>query len=480
MKKYIFTFALLIFCNFTYSQSWEKIIPGKLDESVLRAWEMPDGGFVYQLIRGVNKGSTSLKRQTVLVRTDENFNVIWMKAAATTNKTFIADKLSNGEFMISSRYYSGRETGDDIEITKISSDGTELWKKVYALEGNQVIYNTIATNDGGLIVYITHQRRTYQVIKIKTDGTVEWRKTIAATEGERVFGIPNLSINSENALFLSWTAGNNDELRMGHVTKLNAEGNEIWDVELSEGYSDAQGLMSTPEGGCWAAVNNNLIVKLNELGEIIWEKKYPIRWPFEYFHFNQQDANRIGALIPSLHPRFKRFFFELDENGEIIKEYKKTTPGFKRIRNFIPLSNGEYLFYGGIERETTIEADAYFCKFNPKWNAQEEQEQQIINQAAAEKTVAKTSFELPEVLQPDIFVNAYPNPFTERLTFSFEGIDYQKVDISIFNIKGQLVFQQVYEQEKVELQFQDLVPGMYVYRVHIEGQEMVSGQVIKQ
>lgn len=84
----------------------------------------------------------------------------------------------------------------------------------------------------------------------------------------------------------------------------------------------------------------------------------------------------------------------------------------------------------------------------------------------------------------DIFnTTAYPNPFTDNISFEFSISQSQKVEVEIFNVKGQIIEKIAYSakkgRNKLEYSFDDNQPkGFYFYRIKTN-QSVLSGKILK-
>ncbi len=62
----------------------------------------------------------------------------------------------------------------------------------------------------------------------------------------------------------------------------------------------------------------------------------------------------------------------------------------------------------------------------------------------------------------------YPNPANDRITIENTSFSNQPQTISIFNMQGQLILQQVVQQHQTEVNISGFAPGMYVVRMSTE------------
>ena len=76
-------------------------------------------------------------------------------------------------------------------------------------------------------------------------------------------------------------------------------------------------------------------------------------------------------------------------------------------------------------------------------------------------------------------VNVFPNPFTRRVTFSYET-NYYPVGIEIFNSSGTLVhIEEINSGNGIHMDLEYLPPGLYIYRITSPGITPASGKLVK-
>jgi uncharacterized repeat protein (TIGR01451 family) len=79
----------------------------------------------------------------------------------------------------------------------------------------------------------------------------------------------------------------------------------------------------------------------------------------------------------------------------------------------------------------------------------------------------------------NVHVNVFPNPFTKQTTFKVEGEVYQELNLSVYNVTGQLVTQQsVKNKDRLELSRGDLLPGVYLYQLLGDDNLVSTGKII--
>ncbi|MFL5762618.1 MAG: T9SS type A sorting domain-containing protein [Bacteroidia bacterium] len=93
----------------------------------------------------------------------------------------------------------------------------------------------------------------------------------------------------------------------------------------------------------------------------------------------------------------------------------------------------------------------------------------VINVAASTAGIAD-----PAV---DLLTQAYPNPFSSKLTLKYNGIE----KVELFNVVGEKVaaFELSATENKAELDLSDLSAGIYFYRTYRDGAIVETKKVVK-
>lgn len=83
-----------------------------------------------------------------------------------------------------------------------------------------------------------------------------------------------------------------------------------------------------------------------------------------------------------------------------------------------------------------------------------------------------------EVFVPGVDVKVYPNPFTESVTIEVKGRLYDRLQMSIYDLSGQLVSQEVFNNNTILIHRNQLSAGMYVYKLESGGQLINTGKLM--
>ncbi|MEQ6120553.1 T9SS type A sorting domain-containing protein [Reichenbachiella sp. MALMAid0571] len=115
--------------------------------------------------------------------------------------------------------------------------------------------------------------------------------------------------------------------------------------------------------------------------------------------------------------------------------------------------------------------------------------QQSVGQASITGTFSTTQYTIRQgFIQPDVLSkildkdislelesNFYPNPFVESATLAFNETITGKVEVSVFDTFGRLVFYKDYEAEKnLKIRFQNLPEANYILKVIANEKQFVK------
>ncbi len=85
----------------------------------------------------------------------------------------------------------------------------------------------------------------------------------------------------------------------------------------------------------------------------------------------------------------------------------------------------------------------------------------------------------PEVEEAGILVNVFPNPFDEYTRFEIKGEALKELNLSVYDMMGREVLQQQStHQQHLIMKRNNLTPGVYVFRLMDEKQQLATGKLI--
>ena len=310
--------------NGTGNLEWEKTIGGSGSDRAQSIFQTEDGGY---LVTGDSNSNISGDKTENskgggdywILKLDTTGNIVWQQTYGGSKSDYgtIAHQTSDGGYIIagsSNSEVSGNKTdpsyGDyDIWIIKLDVDGLIVWQKTIGGSGLDVLKSFKPTNDGGYIISVISNSPAsgdkseeiigiddYWIIKVDASGTVEWDKTLGGT----AIDIAIDAIPTSDGGYLvggysnSPASGSKSENSRGEhdywLVKLNSIGNIIWDKtiggdeqdeltdlkELSDGSYLVSGASKSGVSGDKIDLSyggfDNWFVNLNSSGNIIGQK----------------------------------------------------------------------------------------------------------------------------------------------------------------------------------------------------------------
>ena len=84
-----------------------------------------------------------------------------------------------------------------------------------------------------------------------------------------------------------------------------------------------------------------------------------------------------------------------------------------------------------------------------------------------------------DVLQENVSVNVYPNPFENSATLEVKGGDFENLELEIIDLTGRVLRrQQSSSTHQLQIERGDLLPGLYFYRLSADGKLLNTGKML--
>ena len=228
-------------------------------------------------------------------RADDNAKSI----KQTADRGFIVAGWGNGTGYSMKRSLGG----NDFWVMKINIHGIIKWESTYGGSGSDEATSVILTSDDGYAVTGYTSSNNFDVkgnhggsdcwlLKLNNDGTKQWQKCFGGTSLDFAYSI--YQTKDHGYIIGGTTASNDGDVKGNHgqsdgwVIKTDSTGTIVWQRCLGGKENDAiNSIEQTRDGGYILAgstnskdgdVNGNhgssdvWIVKLNEKGEIVWQK----------------------------------------------------------------------------------------------------------------------------------------------------------------------------------------------------------------
>jgi len=85
----------------------------------------------------------------------------------------------------------------------------------------------------------------------------------------------------------------------------------------------------------------------------------------------------------------------------------------------------------------------------------------------------------PELEEAGVSVNVFPNPFDEYTRFEVQGEAVKELHLSVYDMMGREVLQQkAIHQQNITMKRNNLTPGVYVFRLRDEKQQLATGKLV--
>lgn len=229
----------------------------------------------------------NLSDQLSVLKVTKTGSQIWrtdFNAGSISSASGITEQ--NGEIFVCGktlRNYASHRS--DILLAKLSASGDTLWTKTYGSVEADYSTNIIATSDGNLLIsgktegFGAGTFGDLYLIKVDSDGNVLWEASYPDQDQESPFHL----LETQNGEYLvTGTNQDNSQSTELYLLKVNASGQQLWakkigpptwkwglsTIETSTGDLVTCGYHSTN------FQNQILLVKTDNLGNVLWEKEY--------------------------------------------------------------------------------------------------------------------------------------------------------------------------------------------------------------
>jgi len=323
-------FTEISFCQNPYIKQWDKRYGGLEPDLVTSLLLTSDGGFIAGGFsfsdssgdKTQNNWGGTTYADFWLVKTNSMGQKEWDKHFGGIGTDTPAEiiKTTDGGYMLLGSSDSGVNgdktqpawgTSTDYWIVKVDSAGNKLWDKRYGGTDNDYASGIVQLADGGYVIagtsysgiggnktQATWGSCDYWVVRIDAAGNFIWDKRFGGTDSENLEAL--LSTTDGNLLLggtsRSGISGDRTENSRGFddywIVKIDTLGNKIWDKRYGGNQSDElMNLLQTPDGGYLLSGNSSSsispdksqnpygnydfwVLKINSTGIKQWDKIY--------------------------------------------------------------------------------------------------------------------------------------------------------------------------------------------------------------
>ncbi len=466
----------LFFCKYISTQLiaqtapdtlWTRVYDSHLDDSVLSIKQTFDSGFIAYGYTG--NGS-------MLLKVDNNGLEEWR-----TNHCYHGqDVIQNldGDFILTGQT---RPEGIDYDyyLMKIDQQGNEVWMYTYGGTNDEYSNCVQQTSDGGYAFFgrtnsFGVDNYCFWLVKTDENGIEEWNQTYSNSH----FGF-SMAQTADNGYIL---AGSLEDLNSPNynkdflIIKTNELGNEIWRTSMGgDSWDCAFSVIQATDGGyvtvggseSYGNGNGDIwLIKTDENGNIEWDHTFGIDNIFECGReVHQIDSN--GFIIAGVRVDFSNgddgYLIKTDGLGNLIWEKMLGGEADDWIYSIQQTYDGGYLAAGYTESFGAIDRDFWLVRLG------------------SETGIYDTNISINQN-----YLSNHPNPFnpsgagrSPTTTISFSIQKDSKIELTIFNIKGQKIKTLVHNEftkgyhsiiwNGDDESGKPVSSGVYLYKLNVNG-----------
>jgi hypothetical protein len=510
--------------DYTFGGNGQEICSGIIPAS--------DGGFIVggSTISGVSGEVTIAQRATGaaasmdywIFKMDAQGNKLWEKRYGGSGDDRLIKVLPSpdGGYLLCG--WTTSPTGFDVTaptrgyqnywVVKTDAQGNKLWDRRYGSAASEMLYNAIATPDGGYLLtgntggpisgpsgdrsMATRGPMDVWTIKIDALGNKQWDNLLSGAVGIYVYGAANIPGGGYALLALPFGAvsgdvtgpsNGNDDL---WLVKLDAAGNKVWDrLYGGSGFDQPHALLPTADGGLLLAGSSGSsisgdvsqgggglwLVKVNASGIKQWDQVYAgtgldriadiKALPDGGYALGGRVSNMTNPQNPSTGD-----FGIINVSATGVQRWVQHPGGTgnELLNSMTVLSNRDLLAVGTSDSDISRDKTANSRGVADIWVLQ-------MSSSTALSVGNKTA---------GVGISLYPNPANApRVSLKIDGLRKQAaVRVELLNVLGQSVYtaEAVVQQgiSQRELDLGALPAGLYTLRVHAtEG--IITKQLLK-
>jgi len=194
----------------------------------------------------------------------------------------------DGGFLIAGYTYSNdfiipdNNGSSDYWLLKLDADFNLVWSKTYGSEGQDLLIEMIALNNGGFVlvgstspIFNDDNAKDYYLLKVDENGLVVWEKNYGGSEFEEPRSIIETQTGDLMIVGVTYSEDgdlveNTDNERIWLI-KLDANGDLIWGNNYGD-YYDSTNLYNiriAENGACF--ISGQFVAKVDSNGELLWK-----------------------------------------------------------------------------------------------------------------------------------------------------------------------------------------------------------------
>lgn len=353
---------------------WEKNYgEASSKESGASVWQTSDDGFI---ITGGND-----KSQLMLIKTDWQGNVMWIKNDADGDAGKFVRQTSDGGYVVVG------SNGGNLFVLKTDENGNKVWSKTYPRPNGKAVTGEAIqqTPDGGYIVAGSINKGGKEgsdmyVVKLAANGDQQWDKSYGGVDGEVGTGADyghTVWPTGDGGYVIGGSDWSSTYWPKAAMVKLDANGNQQWYKIYDEANDRSDGssveVQQTRDGGYIYAGQRNskmFLLKTDPNGNQQWNRLYESgqfysvqqTWDDGYVMTGYAGANYENVVV-----------IRTDSSGNQLWEKKMKGLGLAGGVSVQQIGNGSYVVAGSTKVDKDKKDDFYLAQldkdFTPVPNA---------------------------------------------------------------------------------------------------------------
>jgi len=379
-SKLIFLIFSFLVVNFCYSQApevtWEKVFRKSSINRFYSGKKTPDGGLI-----GVGETYDFGGTRPLILKTDQDGNFLWLDYFDGTSYGEATDieVTSDGCYIVAAQ---GRTSNwGDIFLLKYDNNGNLLWSKQIGSSPNEDARGGVEqTSDGGFVIAgsIEYGWNTHQAHLLKTDfnGDLIWQETYGLEGQGNVERFYSVKQSNDGGYILvgSQTLGSGN-LNV-YIVKTDAMGNQLWEKNYGKSNVElALSVLQTIDGGfIMCGFTNSIgfgkkdgyILKIDQNGNIIWEKTYGGPDDDEFSNMYKTDDGNfvLTGYSKSFSGNDNIYIVKIGENGDIIWQQNVDRGLQDRGCEVIETYDGGFAIFGYTGSDNPYSHAAYLVRLD--------------------------------------------------------------------------------------------------------------------
>ena len=263
---------------------WDRLFGRSLNDVANTIIQTKDGGYA---VSGYTVFKSMGEADPYILKLDEEGNKAWDKIFYGNNWdcAYNLIQTTNEEYLISGYTWSKGAGKSDGWLIKLNNAGNMIWNKTFGGSENDEAHSAIQTGEGDYVIAGKTQSKgegKWDAWIIKTDeqGNIKWEKTFGGSDDDCAYTI--IETNDGGYLFSGYTKSKGAGKEDVWVTKLDIDGNMLWDKTFGGIHEDIAKSMVQVENGDYVIAGETQsigagkwdawIIKIDELGNSKWVK----------------------------------------------------------------------------------------------------------------------------------------------------------------------------------------------------------------